>query len=365
MSSFFLVSGNDEFAIKARAKEHIINLCGEDFEANGDLEIIRGDDDNLSCSETVGRFIGSVNTPPFLSTQKIVWLRNFNQFEVLTTSSAKDNVSALAQMVALFKQTIPDDVAIVINGTGLDQRTALAKALKGVDGVVADFYKKADLADKDYTKNQAEKIVALAKKFKKQVEPDAIEYLSIAVGSDYGRMQCEIDKIATFLGEDRMITLEVCRNICSRTPEALGWEFARALTDGDRTAALQIADTSLREMKNSRSSSGELTLIYQAVRGFKDILDTRLAMLELGINDVGRNYFYNAPENLKSDFPNNMLLKVHPFRAYKLVESALRFPERKIATAYKALLEANRRMVSGGGDSRIILEDLIIKVTTK
>ena len=43
MGNFFLVSGNDEFAIKARAREHIVSLCSEEFEANPDLEIIKGE----------------------------------------------------------------------------------------------------------------------------------------------------------------------------------------------------------------------------------------------------------------------------------------------------------------------------------
>ncbi len=365
MSRFFLVSGNDEFAIKSRAREHVSSLCGEDFESCADLEIIRGDSDQLSVAEVVGQFFVALATPPFLSAQKVIWLCHFTGFDALNAAADKEMARLQAQILAFFKQDLPPEIAVVIDGPGLDLRTSLAKAFKNVPGAVCDFYKKAELADKDYSRNQAERITALAKQQKKQIADDAMEFLISAVGSDFGRLQKEIEKLATYLGDEKLITLQVCRNICSRTPEALGWEFARALTEGDRVTALKLADISIREMRNLRGGGNnvELSLIFQAIRGFKDILDTRLAMDELGLTTVSRNYFYNVPEELKAQFPNNMLLKIHPFRAYKLVESAMIFPEKKLAQAYKALLEANRRMVSGGGDSRMILEDLIVKVT--
>ena len=67
MGNFFLVSGNDEFAIKARAREHIVSLCSEEFEANPDLEIIKGDAEGVSLTEILAQFIGALKTPPFLT----------------------------------------------------------------------------------------------------------------------------------------------------------------------------------------------------------------------------------------------------------------------------------------------------------
>ena len=87
------------------------------------------------------------------------------------------------------------------------------------------------------------------------------------------------------------------------------------------------------------------------------------AMSELKLpRRVGTSYFYSVPPELKEQYPENILLQVHPFRAYKMCESALGFSDRSLAEALGVLLDGNRKLVSGGGEPRIVLEQLIIKI---
>lgn len=368
MGNLFLVSGNDEFAIKARAREHIVRLCSEEFEANPDLEIIRGDADGMSPVEIVTQFISALKTPPFLTARKVIWLRNFNYFPELCSSTSSTQMTALAaELTDFFKQPMPDDIVVVIDGAELDQRKALFKVFKAVPGAEIDFYRKADLADRNYSGNQAERVATLLKNYKKQITPDAMEYLIQASGTDYGRMQKEVEKLVTYIGgENKKITLEDCRNICSRTPEALGWEFARALTDGDTKAALLTADLSIRQLRVMGGGGNvELGLVSQAARAFREIAETKLAMTELNLPaHIGSNYFYNIPDEVKASHPANSLLKLHPFRAFKLTEQAAKFSGVRLSRIFQALLEANRSLVSGGGEPRIVLERLILNITS-
>lgn len=369
MGNFFLVSGNDEFAIKARAREHIVSLCSEEFEANPDLEIIKGDAEGVSLTEILAQFIGALKTPPFLTVRKVVWLRNFNYFAELCSSSASNQILTMAaELAEFFKQPLPNDVVVVIDGADLDQRKSLFKTFKAIPGAEIDFYRKADLADRNYNGTQAEKVTALVRGYKKQIAPDAIEYLIQAAGTDYGRMLKEVGKLVTYVGdENKKITLEDCRNICSRTPEALGWEFARALTDGDSRAALAAADLTIRQLRGMGGSGNiELGLVSQASRAFREIAETKLAITELNLPEhIGSNYFYNVSEELKERYPDNILLKLHPFRAFKLTEQAAKFSGKRLSRIFQALLDANRNLVSGGGEPRIILERLILDITSR
>lgn len=364
MGGFFLVSGNDEFAIKARAREHIEKLCGADFEQNSDLEVIRGDADEVSPAAVLSAFADALATPPFLSPRKVVWLRHFNAFPAACDAS-DDLLSAAAARVAdFFKKPLPGDLFVVIDGPDLDQRKSLCKQLKQVEGAVVDFYKKADLSDRDYSKTQAEKLSALARKYRKQLPPDALEYLANAVGSDSGRMLSEFDKLVTYAGEEKVITLEACRAVVSRTTEALAWEFANAIVSGDPAEAISAADSAIASMSLGKSSGNcEMALISQAARAFREIMDTHIASAELWLPPgVGRNYFYDISPDMKTRFPENSLLKAHPFRAFKMVETAGRFPPERIAPAMRALLEANRKLVSSPEDPRLVVEAMIVKI---
>ena len=357
MGSFFLVTGDDEFAIKSRAREHIVALAGEEFEGNPDLEIIKGDTEGRTPAEIIGQFLITLNTPPFLSPRKIIWLRHYAHF--------KDSEEQLKDVVDQLKAGLPADVFVVIDGLGVDGRKAFAKAAKAVAGGEVEFFSKVDFGNRDYGKAQAAKLTELIAKHKKRLSYEATEFMVQAVGSDYGRMQMEVMKLVTYVGDKRDITLEDCRNIVSRTPEAASWEFANALTNGSRAEAIAAAAIALRQLQQSGDSgNGEIALVRQVMRSFSNIVKTRLAMAELGISgSVSNNYFRDRSDQLKASFPDNYLLKEHPYRAFMLVKEATRFTDEKITASYKALVNAYRALVSTGCDKRLVLEDLIYKVT--
>lgn len=372
MGKLFFIAGNDRFAVRARAREVVTELCGEEFENNPELEVIRGDFGELSPSAAVGaavaaiaEFLAALRTPPFLSAGKTVWLKNFECFPELMDSSAPEAVAAVNSLQEYLKTPIPDDLNVVVDGGEIDQRKSLFKAFKQAEGAVVTILRKAELSDKDYTRNQSAKVEELLSGNNLRVEPEAVDFLVNAVGSDSGRLLGEIAKIVDYMdGENRPVTLADCQRVVSRTPEALSWEFANALTSGNVKAALTVADTSIEAMRGAKSGGNlELGLIYQAMRAFKDVMDTRIAMEELQVPPrAGKNYFYSLSEEEKSAHKDNILVKSHPFRAYKLVETAANFPPKKVASALRALLAANRKLVSGGGDSRMVLEEMIIAI---
>ncbi|MBU8902679.1 MAG: hypothetical protein KOO69_08060, partial [Victivallales bacterium] len=131
MPKLYLISGDDEFAIKLRSREIITSLCGEDAENNPDLEIIKGDSDVLKAEDILSDLLASLHTPPFLSPDKKIWLRHFIHFEKALAVNAKDIVKKrMTELLDFIKAGIPDDVILIIDGIGIDQRKAFFKSCK-------------------------------------------------------------------------------------------------------------------------------------------------------------------------------------------------------------------------------------------
>ena len=365
MGKLYLISGNDEFAIKARARALVVKLAGEEFEDNPALEIVRGDAEDLKAEAIVGNFLAALRTPPFLNPEKIVWLRSFAYFEAATAGSASEALLTVMKGVQeFFKEPLPPELTVIMDGPGVDQRKAFFKQLKTA-GAECDFLRKADLASRDFAQTQNERIQAIAAAAGKRLEPAAVDYLIAAVGSDFGRLQSELEKIFCFLGEEAaVVRVEDCRAVCSQTPEALSWDFADALAERNPAAALRIVNILMQQLRSQRGGNLELSMLNNAVRTFQDILKAKQAAAELQLpRRIGSNYFSTIPDERKKALPGNMLLQLHPFRAFKLVERAGSFEDAELARDFDLLLEANRRLVSGGGEPRIVLEQLILKIT--
>lgn len=363
MGKLYLISGNDEFAIKAKAREVICEICGEEPENNPDLEIIQGDSDELKPEDILTALLGALNTPSFLSAEKIIWLKHFQHFpKVLDNSKqAKGKVDLIGQITDFIKDGMPEDITLVVDGPEIDQRKAFFKACKAVGEIF--FFRKADITSKDFAQSQYDRISDICDKARKKIDQRAIQYLVETVGSDSGRLQMELDKLVCFVGDNPQIGLADCKAIASRTPEALSWDFANALVERKVSAALETISTLMEQMRAEGGSGNlELAILRHAVRTFQEMVQVKNGMKLLNMKRPGKSFFYSLPPELKEQQPDNILLKLHPFRAYKLCESAMGFTDRELALALDALIDANRSLVSGGGDSRITLEQLVLKI---
>ena len=105
--------------------------------------------------------------------------------------------------------------------------------------------------------------------------------------------------------------------------------------------------------------------MYALSGEFQKLIQTRLAMKQLKLTRVTPRTFDSLPESLKKEFPDNPLLKLHPFRAFKTCEGAAGFTDAELAGNLEAVRNASRALVSGGGEPRIILEQLVLRLTAR
>ena len=355
MGKIFIISGNDDFAIKQRAREMAaaVSHCEEPENADH-VEIIQADLPELKPDMIADRFLDALRTPPFLAPEKVVWLRHHPSLEQWTNENAP---AVVKDMIKFLLEPLPEELTVVIDGPGLDKRKTLWKNMIKA-GAEIETFSISSATDRNFAENRRTILNDFAKNTGKRLRGDVIQYLTDVIGGDSGILANELEKLACYTGNAAEITIEDCRAIVSRTPEAVIWEYTEAIQNGRREEALK----SLALLTKQREPGTELKLIALLSNSYQKTLNCRLAMQELGIRHPSPAAFENLSPELKTKYPDNPLIKLHPYRAFKMCEAAVRLDGAAIANKLTLIRNANRAIVSGGGEPGIILEQLTINL---
>ena len=356
MGKLWLICGDDEFAVKERARTVAVQLGdGVAPEENPALEIVAGDSEERRDEAIIGSFLEALRTPPFLCDRKLIWLRHFRNLDAL---NEKNGSTGAAEVTAILSAPLPAEVTVLIDGFNCDQRKGFFKSLKGA-GAEIEVLNAVRAGDRKAADNRKFSIRELAQEFGCEIAADAVQFLSETIGGDSGTLYHELEKISCYVGEASRITLADCRAICSRTPETVSWEFTGAIVDRDAARALELLNVLLKQ------GEAEIRLLAALSGEFQKQIQTRLALRQLNIRHLSPRTFDSIPDELRERYPDNPLLKMHPFRAFKTCEGAMKFRDAELARNLELLRDAGRALVSGGGDRRIILEQLILSLTVR
>ena len=370
MGAFYLISGNEDYAVKERANEMMRALCGDPQDDNPSLEIIRGDSDSEKAPQILDKLLLSLDSPAFFSSEKIVWLKHFLKFdEAFSEPSSKKKPSRIDRLSAFLQAGIPSDNTLVIDGPGLDRGKAFYKVAAAVcesSGGKLEWFEKADPKTKGFTRMLVRRIQSIVMDRGKRIEDAAASFLAETIGADEARLGTEIEKLLTYAADKPVVTFNDCREVCSRATETLAWEFSSALVERDPRRALALIPSIMEHLEQDKGSSKpEIVLIYSVMSEFRNLATVKCEGVKLGIpDDAPADYFYRMNERYRQAPPpvKSPLFSMHPFRAFKAWENARRFTDRELVLAFRALVEANRAIVSSAGNARIALELLTIRI---
>ena len=370
MGAFYLISGNEDYAVKERANEMMRALCGDPPDDNPSLEIIRGDSDNEKAPQVLDKLLLSLDSPAFFSSEKIVWLKHFLKFdEAFSEPSTKKKPSRLDRLSAFLQDGIPADITLVIDGPGLDRRKAfykVASAACEASGGKLEWFEKADPKTKGFAKMLIRRIQSIVMDRGKRIEDAAASFLAETIGADEARLGTEIEKLLTYAGDKPVVTFADCREVCSRATETLAWAFSSALVERNSRKALELIPSIMEHLEQDKGASKpEIVLIYSVMGEFRNLAAVKCEGIKLGIPEgADADYFYRMNERYKQSPPSvkSALASMHPYRAYKSWENARRFTDRELVLAFRALVDANRAIVSSAGNARIALELLTIRI---
>ncbi len=363
-ANIHLVAGNDEMAVKSRAKE----LAAELSPAEGGefaVETIDAHADNAEHAASIIReAILSLSMAGFLASEKLVWLKSANFLSDTQLGGSKAVLEALEELLKTLESGLPDGTRFLFSAISPDKRRTFYKSLtKLASTEVRDKASGGPRFDEDEAARQA--ATAAARERKLKFTPNALERFAAYVGSDTRQVLNELDKIDTYLGDERReIREEDIALLVPETRRGIIFELGNCL--GRRN--LQAASNCLQKLL----AQGEepVGLLYAAIMPTIQRLTAAAVLIEEYGLRVPPSYvaFQSALEQLPADakeiLPRKKDGTLNAYGFYMSAQEAKRFRAAELAEATIACAEATTSIMSTGSDPALILQQLLVRLLT-
>ncbi|MDR3378014.1 MAG: DNA polymerase III subunit delta [Verrucomicrobiae bacterium] len=358
-----LVCGDDDFAVKQRAKQIFTEWSAE--LGGMDHEIIDASVSNSGDAlAAIGRLHEALQTLPFFGGGKAVWLRDCNFLGEERTASSQAVTGALAELAAELKAFAWQNVRLLISAGKVDKRKAFYKALEKIASVEnfsawsqddRDWADRAELAAQD----------ALSKR-QKEISGAALGELVTRAGLNARQLENEVEKLCLFVGGRKKIELADVTTICSRNKTAKAFALGDALGDRDLPRLLKRLDEELWETKFDTDKS-EIGLLYgligkvRALLLLKEMLREGWVRPEMDYNRFKAQLAGVPADKMPRDRKFNPLA-INPYVLYKALPQVKKYTSAELVRAMDVLLRCNQRLVSSGLDETLVLQQALVQI---
>jgi DNA polymerase-3 subunit delta len=360
-----LVCGDDDFAVKSRAKQIFTQWSAE--LGGMDHEIIDATAGNAGDALTMlGKLREALNTLPFFGGGKVVWLRDCNFLGEERTASAAAVTETLGEISEELKNFSWQTVRLLVSAGKVDKRKVFFKTLDKIGKV--EMFEAWSVDDKDWADKAELAALAAFKQKQKEVSDDALAELISRVGPQPRQLETEVEKICLFAGEKKRVELSDVKTICSRNKSARAFALGDALGDRNLPAALKRLDEELWETKFDKDKS-EIGLLYGLISKVRALLFLREMMREGWVKEArDYNAFKLQLERVPADkLPSDRKLNplaLNPYVLYKALGQAKKYTTAELVRAMEILLRCNQRLVSSGLDEALVLQQALVQIVT-
>jgi DNA polymerase-3 subunit delta len=362
-TSLALICGEDEFAVKQRAKQ-IYAQWTEEL-GGMDHEIIDASVTNSGeALKALAKLREALQTLPFFGGGKVVWLRNCNFLGDERAASAAAVTETLAEIAQELKEFPFENVRLLISATKVDKRKAFYKTIDKL-GKVENF---AGLSvdDRDWA-DQAEGWARKGiRERQKEISDEALAELVSRVGPNARQLDNEVEKLTLYVGGRREIEFEDVTAICTRNKMARAFALGDALGDRDLPRLLRRLDEELWEVKLDPQKS-EIGLLYGLISKVRAMILLKEMLREGWIKpDMDYNRFKAQLERVPaSQLPEDRRfnpLAINPYVLYKALPQAKRYSQAELIRAMELLIECNHRLVSSSLDESLVLQQTLVQI---
>jgi DNA polymerase-3 subunit delta len=358
-----LICGDDEFAVKQRARQLYQQWCDEI--GGMDHEIIEASVSNSGDSlKAIARLRESLQTLPFFGSGKVVWLRDCNFLGDERAASAQAVTETLGDLAGELKNFRWENVRLLISAGKVDKRKTFFKTLEKI-GLVENF---AGLSadDKDWAE-RAEVAARTAVRSRQQdISEEALGELVSRVGPNPRQLENEIEKLCLFAGNRKKIEFADVNAVCTRNKTARAFALGDALGDRDLPRLLRRLDEELWGLKFD-SQKSEIGLLYGLIAKVRAMLLLKEMLREGWIKpEMDYNRFKAQLERVPADkLPADRRfnpLALNPYVLYKALPQAKKYSQGELVRAMDLLLRCNRRLVSSGLDAALVLQQALVQI---
>jgi DNA polymerase-3 subunit delta len=267
-----------------------------------------------------------------LSPQQVVFLEDAEAIEKL---GEKNREEAVAQLDAYLKDPAPFTV-LVVEATGLDQRMKLGKLLAEKTLVV-----ECGLGENAGERQAAATALAkaLAKEEGVEFEKGAAEDLAEFVAADLMRLKTEIEKLATYVAQKRMIgRADVSALVISEKTTTV-WELADLLASRQPKRALEFLDRLLRDGEEPLQMLGAMAWMYRKLIEASEV------------------------KGVTNGYQAARALGMRPEQAELAVQNARQISKPRLLAGLHALRSADDQLKGSGAEPRTVMEFLVTELT--
>lgn len=361
--SLFLVCGDDDFAVKERAKQ-IFQQWTSELGGTDHEQIDGAVSTAADALRVLNRLHEALHTLPFFGTGKAIWLRNctfLGDERAASAAAVTEQVTNLAQSLKGFKW---DNVRLLITAGKVDKRKVFYKTLDKIGTV--ETYAGWSLEDRDWA-NEAEvwgRKALLAKG--KRIAEDALAELVGRVGPNRRQLENEAEKLALYVGDREDISIEDVATIAVRNKSARAFALGDALGDRDLPRLMKRLDEELWEVKldPQKSPIGLLYGLISKVRGMillKEMLREGWIKQEADYSRFKAQLLRVPADQMPKDKRFDPL-SISPYVLYKAQAQAARYSQAELIRAMDVLLQCNQRLVSSSLDDTLVLQQALVQI---
>jgi DNA polymerase III subunit delta len=358
-----LVCGDDEFAVKKRAREIYQQWCDE--LGGMDHEIIEAAVSHSGDAlKAIARLREALQTLPFFGSGKVVWLRDCSFLGDERAASAQAVTETLAELAEELKVFKWQTVRLLISAGKVDKRKTFFKTLDKI-GTVESF---AELSadDRDWVARAEVAAQTAVRERKKEISDEALSELVSRIGPNARQLESEIEKLCVFLGDRPRIEFADVATVCARNKTARAFALGDALGDRDLPRLLKRLDEELWETKHDPKKS-EIGLLYGLISKVRAILLLKEMLREGWIKaEMDYNRFKAQLERVPADkLPADKRfnpLALNPYVLFKALPQARKYSEVELVRAMNLLLRCNQRLVGSGLDEALILQQTLVQI---
>lgn len=354
------VVGSDEAEVKHVAAELAVKLTPPGAGDFG-LEIIDAAADNADqAAARIRSTIEALQTLPFFGSTKLVWLKNANFLGDDQKARSAAVQSALEELSELLDRGIGSEITFLISATEVDKRRGFYKTLtKRAEMQVFD---RLDSGRAGWEEEATEIVQQRAKKRKLEFDADALDLFVLLTGGDTRQIDNELEKLDTFLGKDRVVGVELVRELVPLSRTGVIFELSNALAARDLELALTLVR---RLLDHGESAIGILLVaIVPTVRNLllaKDLMERhRLRPPQSPFQFISA--INRLPAKATEHLPRKKDGSINAYALGIAAQHADRFETNQLINAMQACLEANRQLVTTQLDHELILTEVVVKL---
>jgi DNA polymerase-3 subunit delta len=277
--------------------------------------------------------LDQAQTMAMLSPQQVVFLENAEAIEKLGEKNREDTVEQLA---AYLNNPAPFTI-LVIESTALDQRMKLGKLLAEKTLVV-----QCGLGDEPAERQAAAVAVArsIAKEEGVEFETGAAEDLAEFVAADLMRLKTEVNKLATFVGEKKLISRTDVSALVISEKTTTVWELADLLAARKSAKALEFLDRLLRDGEEPLSMVGAMAWMYRKLIEASEV------------------------KGVANGWQAARALGMRPEQAELALQASRKISKSQLLAGLHALQKADDRLKGGAEDPRTVMEFLVTELSS-